>query len=157
MIALGCDSAGYELMQAVKMHLDEQGVKYKDFGAYDANPCDYPVYAKFVAEAILSGECEKAIVICGTGIGVSIAANRYKGIRCALCHDVFSAEATRLHNDSNMLAMGGRVIDKDLACEIVDIWLKTEFSGEERHIKRINMIDEFEMDINDNEKNDQYP
>jgi ribose 5-phosphate isomerase B len=141
MIALGCDGAGYELMQAVKAHLNKKGIAYKDFGTDSDAPCDYPVFARSVAEAVFSGRCEKGIVICGTGIGVSITANRYNGIRCALCHDVFSAKATRLHNDSNMLAMGGRVIAGGLACEIVDAWLGTEFSGEERHARRIGMMD----------------
>ena len=141
MIALGCDGAGYELMQAVKAHLNAKGIVYKDFGTYSEAPCDYPLYARWVAEAVFSGECEKGIVICGTGIGVSVTANRHKGIRCALCHDVFSAKATRFHNDANMLAMGGRVIAKGLACEIVDAWLGTEFSGEERHARRIGMMD----------------
>ena len=142
MIALGCDGAGYELMQAVKAHLREKGIAYKDFGTDNDSPCDYPVYARLAAKAVLSGECEKGIVICGTGIGVSITANRHRGIRCALCHDVFSAKATRLHNDSNMLAMGGRVIAKGLAREIVDAWLGTEFSGEERHARRIGMMED---------------
>ena len=144
MIALGCDSAGFGLMQAVKTHLDKAGIAYKDFGTDSDAPCDYPVYARLAAKAVLSGECEKGIVICGTGIGVSIAANRHSGIRCALCHDVFSAKATRLHNDSNMLAMGGRVIAMGLACEIIDAWLGTEFSGEERHIRRIDMMEQCE-------------
>ena len=141
MIALGCDGAGYKLMQDVKAHLDAKSIAYKDFGTDSDATCDYPVFARSVAEAVLSGECEKGIVICGTGIGVSITANRYKSIRCALCHDVFSAKATRLHNDANMLAMGGRVIAKGLACEIVDAWLGTEFYGEERHARRIGMMD----------------
>ncbi|MCL2375805.1 MAG: ribose 5-phosphate isomerase B [Defluviitaleaceae bacterium] len=141
MIALGCDGAGFELMQAIKAHLSQRGVAYKDFGVGSDAPCDYPVYAQMVAKVILSGECEKGIVICGTGIGISIAANRFNGIRCALCHDVFSAKSTRLHNDANMLAMGGRVIGKGLACEIVDAWLDTGFSHEERHARRISMID----------------
>ena len=140
MIALGCDGAGYELMQAVKAYLAEKGIAYKDFGASGSGPSDYPVYAQVVAEAVLNGECEKGIVVCGTGIGISIAANRFTGIRCALCHDVFSAKATRAHNDANMLAMGGRVIAAGLACEIVDAWLDTPFSGEARHQRRIDLL-----------------
>jgi len=140
MIALGCDAAGYELMQAIKTHLDEKGIAYKDFGTDSDAPCDYPVYAQLATKAVLSGECERGILVCGTGIGMSIVANRNSEIRCALCHDVFSAKATRLHNDSNMLAMGGRVIAKGLACEIVDAWLDTEFSGEERHERRVWMM-----------------
>jgi len=146
MIALGCDGAGFELMESVKKYLDNKGIAYKDFGTDSDNPCDYPTYARLVSRAVLSGECDKGIVICGTGIGISIAANRFKGVRCALCHDVFSAKATREHNDSNMLAMGGRVIAKGLACEIVDAWLDTAFSGAERHIKRIAMIEMGESD-----------
>lgn len=141
MIALGCDSAGFELMQAVKAHLSKRGIVYKDFGAYNDQSSDYPHFAQKAAQAILNGECQRGIVICGTGIGISITANRFTGIRCALCHDVFSAKATRAHNDANMLAMGGRVIGKGLACEIVDAWLNTDFSEEERHIRRVNMID----------------
>jgi len=141
MIALGCDGAGFELMQAVKAHLNQRGLSYKNFGTDSDAASDYPVYAQEVAKSILSGECEKGIVICGTGIGISIAANRFAGIRCALCHDVFSAKGTRFHNDANMLAMGGRVIGKGLACEIVDAWLDTDFSHEERHARRIGMIE----------------
>ena len=141
MIALGCDFAGFELMQHVKTYLDDAGLPYKDFGTYDENPVDYPIFGKKVAEAVLSGECAKGIVICGTGIGISIAANRYVGIRCALCHDVFSAKATRQHNDSNMLAMGGRVIGRGLALEIVDAWLNEDFSEAERHKRRIDLLE----------------
>jgi len=144
MIALGCDGAGYELMQAVKIHLGKKGIAYKDFGTNSNGASDYPVYAQVVAKAVLTGECEKGIVICGTGIGISIAANRLSGVRCALCHDVFSAKACREHNDANMLAMGSRVIGKGLACEVVDAWLGTEFSGEERHARRIGMMDDYE-------------
>jgi len=141
MIALGCDFAGFELMQHVKKYLDDTGLEYKDFGTYDESPADYPIFGKKAAEAVLSGECAKGIVICGTGIGISIAANRYAGIRCALCHDVFSAKATRQHNDSNMLAMGGRVIGRGLAVEIVDAWLNEDFSHEERHKRRIDLLE----------------
>ncbi len=141
MIALGCDHGGYELMQEIKQHLTKKGVEYVDFGTDSNKATDYPIYAKKVARAIQSGECEKGILICGTGIGISITANKQKGIRCALCHDVFSAEATRLHNDSNVLAMGGRVVGAGLAIMIVDTWLNTPFSGEERHMARINQIE----------------
>lgn len=141
MIALGCDHGGYELMQEIKQHLTKKGIEYVDFGTDSNRATDYPIYAKKVARAIQSGECEKGILICGTGIGISIAANKQKGIRCALCHDVFSAEATRLHNDSNVLAMGGRVVGAGLAIMIVDTWLNTPFSGEERHLARINQIE----------------
>lgn len=144
MIALGCDSAGYELMQEVKKHLDERGLEYKDFGTYSTDPVDYPVYGKKVAHAVADGECERGILICGTGIGISIAANKVKGIRAALCHDVFSAEATRLHNDANILAMGGRVVGPGPAIMIVDKFLDTPFSGVERHIRRVAMLEEGE-------------
>ncbi len=141
MIALGCDHGGYELMKEIKEHLTKRGIEYKDFGTDSPKATDYPIYAKRVTKAIQSGECEKGILICGTGIGISITANKQKGIRCALCHDVFSAEATRLHNDTNVLAMGGRVVGAGLAIMIVDTWLDTAFSGEERHIARINQIE----------------
>lgn len=142
MIALGCDHGGFELKQEIIMHLKDKGVPYKDYGTYTEDSCDYPVYAKKVAEAVLSKECEFGILICGTGIGISIAANRMKGIRAALCHDCFSAEATRLHNDANILAMGGRVIGPGHALKIVDTFLNTPFSKDERHVRRINLIED---------------
>ena len=141
MIALGCDHGGYALMQSVKSHLDELGLEYKDFGTYSTDSCDYPVYAKAAAKAVASGECEKGILICGTGIGISIAANKVKGIRAALCSDCFSAEMTRRHNDANMLAMGARVLGEGLALKIVDIFLTTEFDGG-RHAHRVDMIED---------------
>lgn len=122
-------------------HLKGRGLEFKDYGSYDEQSVDYPIYAKKVAEAILSGECDKGILICGTGIGISIAANKYEGIRAALCTDCFMAEATRLHNDANILAMGGRVVGAGLAIKMVDTFLDTPFSNEERHIRRINMIE----------------
>ena len=133
MLALGCDHGGFSLMKVVKEHLDKRGIEYKDFGTYSTEACDYPVYAKKVAQAIVDGECDRGILICGTGIGISITANKFKGIRAALCSDCFSAEATRQHNDSNILAMGERVVGPGLACKIVDTWLNTPFSGAERH------------------------
>jgi ribose 5-phosphate isomerase B len=141
MIALGCDHGGYELMQEVIAHLDEKGIEYKNFGTYDTKSTDYPIYARKVVKSILSGESEKGILICGTGLGISITANRYKGIRAAVCHDCFSAEATRQHNDANILAMGGRVVGPGLALMIVDTFLNTPFSGDERHKRRISLID----------------
>ena len=140
MLALGNDSAGLELMKHIKEYLNKKGLKYKDFGAFNDEPSNYPDFANHVTKAILNGECEKGILICGTGIGISMAANRHKGIRCALCHDVFSAKATRSHNDANVLAMGGRVIAFGHALEILEAFLNTEFSGEPRHQKRINMM-----------------
>ncbi len=142
MIALGCDHGGYELMQEVIAYLKEKGLEYKNFGCNSTESVDYPVYAKQVAKAVQSGECDKGILICGTGIGISITANRFKGIRAALCGDCFSAEATRQHNDANILAMGGRVTGPGLAVKIVDTFLNTEFSNGERHVNRIRGIDE---------------
>lgn len=142
MIAIGCDHGGFELKQEIMKHLEENNFEYKDFGTYTKDSCDYPVYAKKVAKAILSGECEKGILICGTGIGIGITANKFKGIRAALCHDVFSAQATREHNDANVLTMGERVVGPGLALKIVDTFLTTEFSNDERHINRIRQIEE---------------
>lgn len=142
MIALGSDHGGYGLKQEIMEHLKEKGVEYKDYGCYEEKSCDYLVYAREVANAIISGECDKGILICGTGIGISIAANKIKGIRAALCHDTFSAQATREHNDANILAMGARVVGPGLALKITDTFLETEFSNDERHIRRINLIEE---------------
>lgn len=141
MLALGCDHGGYELMQEVKKHLEKKGVEYKDFGCDSTEAVDYPVYAKAVAKAVQAGVCEQGILICGTGIGISIAANKYKGIRAALCTDCFCAEATRQHNNANILALGGRVTGTGLALKIVDTFLETPFSNEARHIKRVEMIE----------------
>lgn len=142
MIALGCDHGGYDLMMEVISHLEQRGIDYKNFGTYSKDSCDYPEFAHAVAHAVADGECEKGILICGTGIGISIAANKVPGIRCALCHDCFSAKATREHNDANILAMGGRVIGPGHALEVVDLFLDTPFSNDERHIRRINKIEE---------------
>ena len=128
MLALGCDHGGYELKQEIKKYLDEKGIKYKDYGCDSLDSVDYPVYAKKVAHAILDGECEKGILICGTGIGISITANKFKGIRAAVCTDCFTAEATRLHNDANILCMGGRIVGPGLAVKITDTFLNTPFS-----------------------------
>jgi ribose 5-phosphate isomerase B len=142
MIAIGCDQGGYALKLEVMKHLDERGLEYKDFGCYSEASVDYPEYGKAVANAVANKECEKGILICGTGIGISIAANKVKGIRAALCTDCFMAEATRLHNDANVLAMGGRVIGAGLALKIVDTFLDTPFSNEERHIRRIGQLED---------------
>ncbi len=136
MIALGSDQAGYELKQEIIKYLEDKGLEYKDYGSYNADPVDYPVYGKLVGNAVADGECEKGILICGTGIGISIAANKIKGVRAALCSDCFSAEATRLHNDANIVAFGARVVGPGLAVKIVDTFLNTEFSGAERHARR---------------------
>ena len=141
MIALGSDHGGYELKQEIKQYLEDQKLEYKDFGSYNEEACDYPVYAKAVAHAVADGECEKGILICGTGIGISIAANKIPGIRAALCTDCFCAEATRQHNDANVLALGGRVVGPGLAVKIVDTFLHTAFSGAERHQRRIDLIE----------------
>ena len=143
MIALGCDHGGFALMQEIKAHLEELGLEYKDFGTYSADSCDYPVYAEAAARAVASGECDRGILVCGTGIGISIAANKIKGIRAALCSDCFSAEMTRRHNNANMLAMGARVLGGGLALKIVDTFLTTGFDGG-RHQRRIDLISAIE-------------
>lgn len=142
MIAIGSDHGGFELKQEISAHLEKRGLSFKDFGTFSQDSCDYPVFAKAVAKAVASGECERGILICGTGIGVSITANKIRGIRAALCGDCFSAEATRLHNDANILTLGARVVGPGLALKIVDTFLDTPFSGDERHIRRISMIEE---------------
>ena len=141
MIAIGSDHGGFELKQAIMAHLDKRGLEYKDFGTYDKASCGYPEYGKAVAHAVASGEYERGIIICGTGIGISISANKVPGIRAALCTDCFMAEATRLHNDANILALGGRVVGEGLALKIVDTFLDTPFSNDERHIRRISKIE----------------
>lgn len=143
MIAIGSDHGGFALKQEVMKHLSETGIEYKDFGTYTTDSCDYPIYAEAVARSVASGECEKGILICGTGIGISISANKVKGIRAALCSDCFSAEMTRRHNDANILAMGERVIGAGLALMIVDIFLSTEFDGG-RHANRVDLISKLE-------------
>lgn len=142
MIALGSDHGGFALKQEVIKHLEARGLEYKDYGTYSDASCDYPVYGKAVAHAVADGECEKGIIICGTGIGVSITANKVRGIRAALCGDCFSAEATRQHNDANVLCMGARVVGEGLALKIADTFLDTPFSNDERHIRRISMIED---------------
>ena len=142
MIAIGSDHGGFELKKEVMAHLNARGLEYKDFGTYSDASCDYPVYGKAVAKAVASGECERGIIICGTGIGISIAANKVHGIRAALCGDCFSAEATRQHNDAHVLALGARVVGPGLALKIVDTFLDTPFSNGERHIRRIEMIED---------------
>ena len=141
MIAIGSDHGGFELKEFVITHLKESGMEVKDVGCYDKSSCDYPVYGRAVAEAVASGECEKGIVICTTGIGISITANKVKGIRAALCTDPLMAKLTRLHNNSNVLALGAGIIGPNLALEIVDVFLGTEFSGDERHQRRIDGIE----------------
>jgi ribose 5-phosphate isomerase B len=142
MIALGCDHGGFSLKQEVISYLEANKLEFKDYGCFSEEACDYPVYGKAVANAVASGECDKGIIICGTGIGISIAANKVKGIRAALCSDCFSAEATRLHNDANIVAIGARVVGPGLAIKIIDTFLNTEFSDEDRHKQRISQIED---------------
>ncbi len=142
MVAIGSDHGGYDLKEVVIEHLKDKGVEVKDMGCYDKSSCDYPVYGRAVAEAVANGSCEKGIVICTTGIGISITANKVKGIRAALCADTLTAKLTRLHNNSNVLALGAGVVGPNLALEIVDTFLDTEFSKDERHQRRIDAIEE---------------
>ena len=139
-IAIGCDHGALELKNALIVHLEKKGYEVKDFGTYTADSCDYPDFAGAAAKAVAAGECEKGIVLCTTGIGVSIVANKVKGIRCALLSDVMSARMTREHNDTNMMAIGAGVVGQMLALEIVDTWLGTEFSHNERHQRRIDKL-----------------
>ena len=140
-VAFGCDHGGYDLKVIVMEHLKAKGIECVDFGCPDKSSCDYPIYGRAAAEAVAKGECDKGIVICTTGIGISITANKVKGIRCALCADPYSAKMTRLHNDANMLAMGAGIIGPNMAKEIADTFLTTDFSAEEKHQRRINLIE----------------
>ena len=140
-IAIGADHGGYEYKNQIIEMLKNNGYTVKDFGTDSAESCDYPEFAKRVAAAVASKEFDRGILICGTGIGMSITANKQKGIRAALCSDLFSAKATREHNDSNIMCLGARVIDIDLALQITEVWLNTPFSNEERHLRRIGMIE----------------
>lgn len=142
MLAIACDHGGYALKQEIIAYLEANNVEYKDFGCHNTEAVDYPEYGRLAAKAVASGECDKGIVICGTGIGISISANKVPGIRCALCHDCFSAAATREHNDANMLALGARVIGAGHAIKVVETFLNTPFSNDERHIRRISQIEE---------------
>lgn len=142
MIAIGSDHGGFELKKVVTAHLQEKGIAYKDFGCYGKDSCDYPIFGRAVAEAVAAGEYEKGIVICTTGIGISITANKIKGVRCALCSDTLTAQMTRLHNDANVLAMGGGIVGPNLGVSIVDAFLQTEFSEEEKHVRRISLIEQ---------------
>ena len=139
-ISLGCDHGGLELKNEIKAHLEARGFECRDFGTYTKDSCDYPDFARPAAEAVASGECERGILVCTTGIGVSITANKVNGVRCALLHDKMSARLTREHNDTNMMALGAGVVGPMLALEIVDTWLDTPFSGVERHQRRIDKV-----------------
>lgn len=138
-IAVACDHGGLELKKVLLQYLQENGYEVKDFGTYTSDSCDYPDFALPAAEAVASGECERGIVICSTGIGISIAANKVKGIRCAHCHDTYSAKYTRMHNDANMIAFGQKIIGDGLMLEIVDAFLHTDFEGG-RHARRVDKI-----------------
>ena len=141
-IALGSDHGGFALKEKIKAHLEEQGYEIEDVGCYGTESCDYPRFGREAAESVASGDCERGIVVCTTGIGISMTANKVKGIRCALCHDSWSAEMTRRHNDANMLALGGGVVGYNMAERIVDVFLTTDFEGG-RHARRVGLI----MDI----------
>ena len=143
MIAIGSDHGGFTLKQEVMKHLTARGIEFKDYGTYTTDSCDYPDFGEAAARAVSEGKCERGIVICTTGIGISISANKVKGIRAALCGDCFSAEFTRRHNDANILAMGERVVGPGLACKIVDTFLDTEFEGG-RHARRVAMLHDIE-------------
>lgn len=140
MIAIGSDHGGYDLKELVKQHLIDKGYEVKDVGCHEKASCDYPVFGHAVGKAVSTGECEKGIVICTTGIGISIAANKEAGVRCALCSEPLSAKMTRLHNNANVLAMGAALVGPMMAMEIVDTFFETEFSGDERHQRRIDLI-----------------
>lgn len=139
MIALGSDHGGFDLKERVKAYLDREGIPYQDYGCHSKESCDYPVFGKAAAEAVASGVCEKGIVICTTGIGISIAANKVQGIRCAHCADSLEAEMTRRHNDANMLAIGAGFTGKNLAERMVEVFLSTDFEGG-RHERRVNKL-----------------
>ena len=143
MLAIGCDHAGFQLKQYIMKCLDEESVEYKDFGTYSEERCDYPVYAEKVCRAVVSGECETGLLVCGTGIGMSIAANKVHGIRAAVCSDCYSAEFTRRHNDANVLAIGARTVGSGLAMRIVDTFLSAPFDGGS-HAQRVEMIRKLE-------------
>lgn len=140
MIAVASDHGAYDLKESIKAHLEKKGLAYKDFGCYDKSSCDYPDFAGPAAKAVAAGECDRGIVVCTTGIGVSIAANKVHGVRCALLSDVMSARLTREHNDTNMMAIGAGVTGEKLALEIVDTWLDTPFSSDARHQRRIDKV-----------------
>ncbi|AKL93723.1 ribose 5-phosphate isomerase B [Clostridium aceticum] len=142
-IAIGSDHGGFSLKEIIKEHLQQKSIEFKDFGTDSEASCDYSEFAEAVGEAVVSGIYDRGIIICGTGIGISIAANKIPGVRCAVVGDCFSAKATRQHNDTNILALGARVVGSGLALEIVDTWLGTEFEGG-RHQQRIDKITEIE-------------
>ena len=139
-IAIGCDHGALDLKNAVIAHLESKNYEVVNFGTDTLDSCDYPDYVGAAAKAVAEGACDRGIVLCTTGIGASIVANKVDGVRCALLGDTWSAKMTRLHNDTNMMAMGAGVVGENLALEIVDTWLGTEFSGDERHQRRIDKM-----------------
>ena len=145
-IAIGCDHGGINLKPVLIDYLTKNGIEYQDYGTFDNKSCDYNEYAVAVSNAVVNKQCDLGILICGTGIGMSIVANKIKGIRCGHCHDVFSAKMTRLHNNANVLAMGERVVGPGLMLEIVDAFINTKFSEEERHVNRVNKIIKLESE-----------
>ena len=138
-VAIAADHGGYELKEAIRQHLDEIGVAYKDFGSFSGEACDYPDMAEAACRAVVAGECDKALLFCGTGVGISMSANKIKGIRACCCSDAFSAEYTRRHNDANALCLGGRVVGAGLGIYLVDLFLNTPFEGG-RHQRRIEKM-----------------
>lgn len=143
MIAIGSDHAAFDFKEEIKKYLDERNIKYRDFGCFSKERTDYPIYGEAVAKAVASGEYDKGLLFCGTGVGISLAANKVNGIRAVVCSDCYSAKLSRQHNDTNILALGSRVVGVELAKMIIDIWLTTEFEGG-RHLERIKMITEIE-------------
>ena len=141
-IAMGCDHGGFELKEKIRKHLEDKGFEVDDKGCYSKDSVDYPVFAQAAAKAVADGSCDYGIVICTTGIGISIAANKVPGVRCALCTDSLQAKMTKLHNDANVLALGAGLVGENLALNIVDVFLETPFSGEERHARRVKQIEE---------------
>ncbi len=144
-IVIGCDHGGFELKNEIIAHLTKKGIEVTDVGTYSTSSCNYPDYARAACEKIQNGEFELGILVCGTGIGISIAANKHNGIRAACCSDTFSARMTRMHNNANVLCMGGRVVGAGLACDMVDLFIETEFEGG-RHQSRVDMISDIEKD-----------
>ncbi len=142
-VALGSDHGGFELKEGIKKHLNRKGIEFVDYGTFNNESVDYPDYGRITAEAIMKGECDRGIVVCGTGIGISLAANKVKGIRCALVSEEYSARMAKAHNNANMIAMGGRVVGEGIATGVVDVWLETEFEGG-RHERRVEKIMEIE-------------
>lgn len=143
MIAIGCDHAGFQYKEDIKVYLENKGIHVKDYGTYSEDSVDYPDFGIKVGQAVAGGECDKGLLFCGTGVGISISANKVRGIRAVVCSEPFSAKLSREHNDSNVLALGSRVVGIELAKMIIDTWLNTEFEGD-RHGRRVDKITEFD-------------